>query len=224
MKYRNEWKHEINYSDMVVLRQRLKEIMLPDLNAHEGKYLVRSLYFDDLYDKALREKINGIKEREKFRIRYYNLNPDFIKLEKKSKFNNLSQKQIAKISEDEVKNIFNQDYRWMKTHESQVVREFFLKLTNNLLRPKAVIDYMREPFIYKSGNVRVTLDYDLRTAMNPNDFLNKEAVTVPIPGPAAILEVKWDEYLPDIIKRMVGLKGRQAFSFSKYASSRIYNY
>lgn len=72
IRYRHEWKHILTYSDMLVLRSRLSAVMQPDPHAVDGKYMIRSLYFDNAEDKALREKIDGVNHREKFRIRYYN--------------------------------------------------------------------------------------------------------------------------------------------------------
>ena len=72
MNLRHEWKHEINVSDMIAIRQRLRAVAKPDAHAVDGKYLIRSLYFDDISDMALREKLDGVNRREKFRIRYYN--------------------------------------------------------------------------------------------------------------------------------------------------------
>ena len=74
MDYRHEWKHEINQADLLVLRQRLRAVARPDPHAVDGRYLIRSLYFDNAADKALWEKLDGISRREKFRIRYYNGN------------------------------------------------------------------------------------------------------------------------------------------------------
>ena len=90
------------------------------------------------------------------------------------------------------------------------------------LRPKTIVDYTREPFLFAPGNVRVTLDHDIRTGMRCTDFLNPEAVTVPAGGPYGILEVKWDAFLPDVIRDLVQLPGRRAGAFSKYAACRIY--
>ena len=83
MNFRHEYKHEINYSDMIALRGRLRAVMKPDENGADGKYLIRSLYFDNIADKALREKLDGVNNREKFRLRYYNKDTSFIRLEKK---------------------------------------------------------------------------------------------------------------------------------------------
>ena len=95
MKYRHEWKHEISYGDMLVLRQRLSAVMKRDVHAIDGKYLIRSLYFDNVSDKALREKVDGVNILEKFRIRYYNNDSSLIHLEKKSKVNGLCLKDSA---------------------------------------------------------------------------------------------------------------------------------
>ena len=75
MDYRHEWKHEISTSDMIAIRQRMRAIAKSDTHALDGKYRIRSLYFDNLADRALREKIDGANCREKFRIRYYNGDP-----------------------------------------------------------------------------------------------------------------------------------------------------
>ena len=90
------------------------------------------------------------------------------------------------------------------------------------LRPKTIVDYTREPFIYPPGNVRVTLDYDIRTGLSCTDFLDPDCVTVPAGDAPILLEVKWDAYLPDLIRDAVQLPGRHASAFSKYAQCRIY--
>ena len=68
VQYRHEWKHELSFQDYLILRQRLRAVMEPDPHAVDGRYFIRSLYFDNLDDKALREKIDGVNRREKFRI------------------------------------------------------------------------------------------------------------------------------------------------------------
>ena len=113
MKYRHEWKHEINYADMLTLRTRLSAVMKRDEHAIGGIYQIRSLYFDNLSDKALREKIDGINIREKFRIRYYNGNTSFIVLEKKSKINGLCAKESCRITKEEAQKTVDGDPGWM---------------------------------------------------------------------------------------------------------------
>lgn len=222
MKFRHEWKHEINLSDMIAIRQSLRAVAQADPHAVDGKYFIRSLYFDNLYDKALREKIDGVNLREKFRIRYYNADPSLIHLEKKSKINGLCSKESAPLTREEAQKIVDGDLEWMADGGRELVCELQSKMKSQGLSPKTIVDYTREPFVYAPGNVRVTFDYNIRTGLTCTDFLNPDCVTVPAGEAPIILEVKWDEFLPSIIRDAVAMSGRRAAAFSKYAVCRIY--
>ena len=222
LKFRHEMKHIITPADRLILRQRLNAVATPDPHAKDGVYEIRSLYFDNINDKALTEKVNGINRREKFRIRYYNGDTGFIHLEKKSKIVNLCNKQSALITAEEAQRIVDNDLGWMMESDRPLVRELYTKMRGQGLKPKTIVDYTRDPYIFGPGNVRVTLDYNIRTGMGCTDFLNPKCVTVPARDPVVILEVKWDEYLPDIIRDIIQLKNRRTGGFSKYAACRIY--
>ena len=222
MNFRHEWKHIINKGDMVVLRQRLKAVAKSDKNAIDGKYFIRSLYFDTPADTALREKIDGVSRREKFRVRYYNFDTSLIHLEKKSKVAGLCSKRSAELTVEQVEKIIAGDIGWMKEHADELVKELHYKMTVQQLRPKTIVDYWREPFVYSAGNVRITLDYGIRTGLKCTDFLNSECPTVSVPDDPIVLEVKWDEFLPSVIRNAVQLGNRRTSAFSKYAISRIY--
>ncbi len=222
IKYRHEIKQEIHYSDLLVLRQRLSAVLKKDPYAEKGKYEIRSLYFDNAKDKALREKIDGVNVREKFRIRYYNGDSSFIKLEKKSKLNGLCLKESARLTKEQTQAIIDGNVGWMKDSNESLIRELYIKMRIQGLRPKTIVDYTREPFVFAPGNVRVTLDYNIRTGMLGTDFFNMSCTSIPAGEDAIILEVKWDEFLPDIIKDIVQLKNSRAGAFSKYAVCRIY--
>lgn len=222
MTLRHEWKHEISRSDMIAIRQRLRAVARPDGHAVDGKYLIRSLYFDDPLDTALREKLDGVNRREKFRIRYYDFCLDPIHLEKKSKQNGLGSKQTADLTAQEAQAIVDGQLDWMADCDRPLVQELYTKMRTRGLRPKTIVDYTREAFLYAPGNTRVTLDYDIRTGLGCTDFLNPDCVMIPAGDAPIILEVKWDEFLPDIIRDAVQLKGRRTAAFSKYAACRIY--
>lgn len=222
MDFRHEWKIEITYADMIAIRQRLRAVAQPDEHAIDGRYWIRSLYFDNQADKALREKLDGVDMREKFRIRYYNGDAAVIHLEKKSKRNGLCSKQSAELTAAEAQSIVDGDWTWMLSSGRPLVRELYSKMNAQGLRPRTIVDYMREPFVYAPGNVRVTLDYDIRTGLGCTDFLNPGCITVPAGDAPIILEVKWDTFLPDIIRDAVQLSGRRSGAFSKYAACRIY--
>lgn len=222
MKYRHEIKHEINYADYLILKHRLPAIMKVDDHAIEGKYIIRSLYFDTPEDKALREKIDGVNFREKFRIRYYNNDLNYISLEKKSKLNGLCSKEMCELSKEEVHGILDGDVGWMLKSNRPLCRELYTKINTQRLAPKTIVDYIREPYVFGPGNVRVTIDYGIRTGDFRTDFLNPSTITLPVAGDNYILEVKWDEFLPDIIRDTVMLSSRSATAFSKYAACRVY--
>ncbi len=221
--YRHEWKHEISLADRMVLRARLAAVCRADGHAVNGTYLVRSLYFDNPADKVLREKIDRVNRREKFRIRCYNGDLSLIHLEKKSKRGGLGTKETAELSAAEAQAVVDGELDWMMASGRPLVQELYHKMRTQGLRPRTIVDYTREPFVYGPGNVRVTLDYDIRTGLGCTDFLNSSCVTIPAGGPAAVLEVKWDAFLPDLIRDAVQLEGRRASAFSKYAACRIYD-
>lgn len=220
--YRHEWKHIINVADLIAIRQRLRAVARPDENAVAGTYLIRSLYFDNLADKALREKLDGVNRREKFRIRYYNQDLSEIHLEKKSKRNGLGTKERAKLTAEEVQHILDGKLDWMLASGRPLVQELYTKMNSQGLRPRTIVDYTREPFVYAPGNVRVTLDYNIRTGYQSMDFLNPDCVTIPAGADEIVLEVKWDEYLPSVIRDAIQLGNRHMSAFSKYAACRIY--
>jgi len=222
MNYRHEWKHEITFSDLTVIRQRLRAVAGPDEHAVNGHYFIRSLYFDTPEDQALREKIDGVNRREKFRIRFYNQAPSTLRLEKKSKWNGLGSKEAAPLTPTEALSIAAGQTAWMASGRYPLLRELYHKMRNQELRPKTIVDYVREPYVFGPGNVRVTLDYHIRTGLGGTDFLNTDCVTIPVRGDPIILEVKWDAFLPDLIRDAVRLEGRRAAAFSKYAACRVY--
>lgn len=222
MNFRHEYKQEIDYLDMPALRTRLEAVMEQDAHAVDGKYEIRSMYFDNLNDKALREKLDGVNMREKFRIRYYNGDLSFIQLEKKSKINGLCSKEQQTITLEEAKLIQAGDLEKLVYTDKPLLRELVLKMHMQGIRPKTIVDYTREPFAYAPGNVRVTLDYHIRTGLTCTDFLNPDCVTVPAGDTSVILEVKWDEFLPVVIRDIVQVSGTRTTAFSKYAACRIY--
>ena len=223
MQFRHEVKHEISNHDMLILRQRLRAVMKPDAHAVNGRYEIRSLYFDSLDDKALREKLDGVNVREKYRIRLYNNDPSVIHLERKFKQGSLGYKTSVSLTPEQAQAITDGNIEWMSSSTDEVILGFYTRIRNEGLAAKVIVDYTREPFIYTPGNVRVTLDYNIRTGMSCKDFLNPACVTVPVKDSPCILEVKWDNFLPDVIRDAVQLDGRKSAAYSKYAASRMYD-
>ena len=222
-KFRHERKHRINYSDYLALRSRLSTVMKKDANVkQDGTYRIRSLYFDNANDKVLMEKINGYNEREKFRIRYYNEDHNFIRLEKKSKIHGLCSKETATITKEQCEQILNGDIQWLRESKIALFVDLYTKMHYQQLKPRVLVDYIREPFVYKAGNVRVTLDSQIRSSIYNKNLFDEESLSIIVPDNQIILEVKYDAFLPEIIENLVQLEYRREGVYSKYAACRMY--
>jgi len=224
IEYRHEYKIAINALDYHTLRQRIAPIARLDENAGEnGGYRIRSLYFDNDDDKALREKIYGLPNREKYRIRIYNDCGDFIRLEKKSKRNGLCSKQSTAITKQQAERILVGDMAWIPNEENALLTEFYGKCAYQRLRPKTIVDYWREAYTFPYGNVRVTFDSDVRTGVYAVGLFDGEVPTLRVCDPGQLLlEVKYDHFLPDIIRDLIQTNTRHTEAFSKYAACRMY--
>ncbi|GHU86693.1 molecular chaperone [Spirochaetia bacterium] len=220
---RHEFKHSLNYIDYLALKNRLKLVLPHDANAGaNGEYSIRSLYFDTPGDDALREKIDGVDRREKFRIRSYNNDTALIRLEKKSKMNGLCYKQSAPVTAEEVRLLREGDLGWMADEQRPLVAELYHKMTGLLLRPKTIVEYIREPFVFSAGNVRITFDRNIRTALFSTDFLDPAVPLAPAGNEIVLLEVKYDAFIPQFIVDLLRIGNRRASACSKYALCRIY--
>ena len=218
---RHEEKHQVNLREALVLSRRLEKLFPRDPHAGpEGSYQVVSLYYDDPYDTALRQKLDGVNRREKFRLRYYGKEPAFFKLEKKYKVKGLCGKGSYRLSREEGERLLRRDFAFLLEKEEPLAREFYAKLRRGLA-PKTVVRYTREAFLYAPGNVRVTLDGDIRAGA-PERFLIPQKL-LPALGGLAVVEVKYDAFLPEIVKLAVQVPNRQGTACSKYALCRRYD-
>lgn len=220
---RFEYKHEINWIDKLELQQRLGQFLTIDPHARDDKcYRVRSLYLDSLNDKALQEKLDGLNEREKYRFRLYNNDTSYIRLEKKSKRGGMTYKESCEVSQALVSQMIEGKLDGIQC-EDRLVQELVLKMKTTLLRPKCIVDYTREAYIYEAWNVRVTIDSELKSSLFIDQFLTgHELYCLPNElDDVILLEVKYDQFLPELIRDVVKLKHRKSQAYSKYASSRL---
>ncbi len=216
--YRHEYKYPITDGEAEMLKRRLGQVMHLDPHAENGIYVIRSLYFDDYKDRALMEKVNGTNPRAKFRIRIYNGRDDVINLEKKAKFRDLTQKLQVNLTRDECDRILAGDIKWMLRDGRGLLAELYAHMQGGGLRPKTLVEYTRVPFIYEAGNVRVTLDCDIRSGVYSTQLFAPHPL-VPT-GELDVLEVKYDRFLPDIIRYLISPVARDRQSFSKYEICR----
>ena len=221
--FRHELKYEIGYAEYLSVRSRLRAIMKSDCHTGEdGVYHVHSVYFDNYQDKNLVEKVNGYPYREKFRIRYYNDDLSFITLEKKIKQNNLCRKISASITKEEYEDLMRGRTDWMRNHPEALVRELYAKMKYQALRPRVLVSYKREPYVYAAGNVRITFDSHIRSSLYENDFTSLGSRGIPATDTTGtmVLEVKYDGFIPDIIRKSIQCGTLRQEAFSKYGICR----
>ena len=153
MKFRHEQKYLINYSDYTVIKTRLDKLLEKDENTNEENfYHIRSLYFDDIFNKAYHEKYMGVMNRSKFRIRIYNGSDDVINLERKLKSDRYIYKQSAPLTKDQFYSILDNDYSFLFRSEKELHQVFYYECTTHLMRPRVIVDYEREPYPHHGGS------------------------------------------------------------------------
>lgn len=218
--YRHEQKYLINNIQMEILKNNLSAALYIDSNIKnsDGSYFIRSLYFDDYKDTSYFQVLDGISRREKYRIRYYNLDPSYITLEKKFKENNLGKKDKDLLTKEMVMKFINGEE--IETN-MPVITELQSKIKTDFYKPVIIIDYERRAFTYPVNDVRITLDYNISCSYEISKFFEKNINSIPLLDKnTAILEVKYNEYLPDIIKQIINIKNLEITSFSKYGNGR----
>lgn len=170
----------------------------------------------------MREKLDGVGVREKFRIRCYDGNFGFIRLEKKSKRYNAGNKTQCRVTAEKTKRILDGDIGWMAEDERALVRELYPRMQMGIYRPTVIVDYDREALAYAPGNVRVTFDRRIRGCHQPQLFFSENLPSIPaISQNRVVMEVKYDDYLPDIVNRTLLTVKIKEQAFSKYAACRI---
>ena len=217
MAYRHELKFEITSSRKKILMDRLSAVMGMDPNAGQKGYFIRSLYFDDLYDSALLDKMAGVKSRKKYRIRTYNYSKNIIKLERKKKEGSYINKEAASLTGEELKGILRGDCGFLLKREEDLPKKFYLETVMNGLRPAVVVDYERIPLVFPGGDVRITFDEHVRTSLFAGDLFARDLPSYEVmPEGKLILEVKFTEYLPEIIRDLLPTEEGSVIAASKY--------
>lgn len=219
---RHELKYHLNFMQYRILRRKLDAVLKLDPHAGpDGRYHIRSLYFDDFRNTAFFDKMAGVPLRKKYRMRIYNLCDDFIKFERKSKFNEYVCKESTVLSREEADRIIGGDVAFLADSEKQFLRCFYLECRRNLLHPVVLVDYLREAYVHPVGNVRVTFDIGLRTGLGPVSFFDHGTSTVTAyEEPGVILEVKFDSVLPEVVRGLFSGGIRPRSAIGKFAMCR----
>ncbi len=219
MQYRHELKFLISQGDMERIDARLECLMQRDIHQSGSAYTVRSLYFDDWLDSCLEEVLSGVDDRKKYRLRLYDGDTSLIHLEKKSKRRGMTRKESEGLSAEDC-------LAYMEglpvPGSTPLTQELFAAMIRKGMVPKCIVEYERRAYVEPAGNVRITLDMDIRGTADTRQFLEPlcQGCTYVLPEGMHILEVKYDEFLPDHLLQAIDLNNLQRSSFSKYAYVR----
>ena len=221
---RHELKYHITPAELTVLRGVLAPVMQLDPNGNENnEYHIRSLYFDTINDDALEEKIAGVGNRKKYRIRIYNFSDKVIKLECKSKYGDLISKQSVSIPRELAEQLIAGDPDGLQRMRPPLLHDVYREMRTRLLRPAVIVDYVREAYIHQAEEVRITFDKQVRTGLYSVDMFNPQIPTYPVfDDPVEILEVKFDEFLPSYLQSILSGITAQRSAISKYTWCRRY--
>lgn len=222
-KYRHELKFIISSNVAEILKQRLSLLMDVDANSayEDNTYLIRSLYFDDINSEAYYEKMDGVEFRKKYRIRIYNLDDSFIRLECKYKHNNMTSKDQLKIDKELCQAIIDDDLIGKKLPDNKFFTQFYTDLTLKRLKPSIIVDYKRLAYTYPVSDVRVTFDSKIRSGLyNYNLFDENVNYYSIIDDEEVVLEVKFNEVLPEPIAIILSTVPTARQAFSKFAHCR----
>lgn len=223
-KFRHELKYQVTAAQIAMLKNRIDHLLPLDSHVGEsGTYSIRSLYFDDYYDRCLKENENGTDPREKFRIRIYNHSSDRITLECKRKERGKTHKTSCPLTLEQTKLLMEGKAISNIADQPPLLQKLTLEMLRRRMRPVVIVEYDRIPYIYKNGNVRITLDTNICSSSAVDQFLEEEIPKRPVlPLGQQLLEVKYDEYLPDFIYHNLQLNSLRQTAFSKYYICRKY--
>ena len=221
---RHELKFFISEMQYQILSRQLDHVLWRDPNGDENnEYHIRSLYFDTVFNDAYFDKLDGVRDRNKYRIRIYNLKSDVIKLECKTKVGSLISKRSLTIPRDLCDQIIAGDPTGLEATRSGLLSDVYREMTCGLLRPVVIVDYVREAYLHPAEEVRITFDKQLRTGMRSIDLFNPKVPTInPFDRPEIILEVKYNRVMPPYIRDLLNTycTAAQSSAISKYTWCR----
>ena len=224
-----KWWHEFKYLSpeyiLTELEARAKSVLLHDRHTgSQGFYSIRSIYFDDFYNTCYYENENGTDPREKFRIRIYNCSRERISLELKQRERAKCHKISCPLPLETCEEIMAGKIPRLPNDSPYLLKKLVMQMQSRALKPVCIVAYERVPLIWRAGNVRVTFDRNVRSSADIAGFFKANIACRPIlETNTNMIEVKFDEFLPDFIAEILQTGRLSQTSFSKYYLCRRYN-
>ena len=222
MDYRVENKYLVSDVDIAVLEARLKTVMEPDAHQIGDCYEIRSVYFDDVLDDCMMENDAGVDCRNKYRIRIYDPSARVIHLEIKEKTSGLTKKTSCSLSKEECDQLLGRTAPF-RFDDRAPLNKLLIQMRCSKMEPKAIIAYERTAYVHPTGNVRITFDRNIMASGACDEFFEDRisGMTPVLPAGMHVLEVKYDELLPDHIAQQLEISKLRQTAFSKYYLGRM---
>ena len=221
-KYRHELKFTISDNQAEILKTRLNLALNKDKNGYfeDGSYLIKSLYFDDIESTSYYEKMDGVLYRKKYRIRMYNDDDKYIRLEAKLKHNMLTSKKQTLISKDVYSKIIDGNIKDIET-DDKLLLEFLNDIRTKHLIPSVIVEYHRLAYIYPVSEVRITFDSHIKSGLYNYELFDKKRPSYEVIDDGyQVLEVKFNEILPLHIATILSTVPLCREAVSKFAKCR----
>jgi len=216
---RHEEKYIIDYCQYAMLRERAMCLLTPDTHGVHGSYVITSLYYDDFHNHALDEKLDGLPEHSKFRIRTYDFSDQVIKLERKDKRGILTKKRAASVLRHQIPLLdgVNTDLDAFAGGSYELAAQ----IQAGDLRSVVAVRYQRDAFFYEGTDLRLTFDTNLETiGPDPEALFSPDVSGIPVlDGNSVIMEIKYGSHIPSFVRKFTAVHCKQ-LSVSKYALCR----
>lgn len=223
---RYEFKYVMRTRDREVLEAEIRHLMEVDGHSDgslDNKYVVRSLYFDNMSATNYYEKIDGIRTRRKFRLRTYRTTadqqaPTF--LEEKGRHIERTYKHRIQIEEEYIP-LFEdptQAFRLTALYPGvPLIEHFVADILRRQQLPRVLIDYRRRPYVSKyDANFRVTFDDSLQATALGLLLPAESSKAISCMSGYTILEIKFFRRIPAWFHRLLQAHGMRRVSVSKF--------
>jgi len=218
---REEKKFLISIEDFLRLSHKLEQVMIEDPHNGTHGYVIRSLYYDTVYDQDYFEKVAGTELRRKLRLRIYDPAADFAMLEMKQKQGAQQRKRSLRVSRGDADVLSRGNFSPLLHYEDPFAAECYGILSARCYRPVTIVEYRRKAFIAKENKIRVTFDSQIVATESSFDLFSPKLNMNPVLDRFdTVLEVKFNGFLLDYIRRLINDVDRSELSVSKYLLAR----
>ena len=221
---RKELKYYISYKEYIVLSNLLRKILQQDKHVQDSLkgYFIRSLYFDNLDNKNFEDKMAGIEERSKYRLRIYDTNAKWVKFEIKNKLNDNITKETATISRDDAIEIQNLNYEVMLKYNNPILNKAYIEFKKSCYYPVVLVDYLRDAFVYDANKIRIAFDRFLKSSSLQLDIFKSGPILIPqLKRDIVVMEIKYDHFIPEFIRQIIQIPAFERSAISKYCIGRL---